>query len=470
MTFIPRSEPNRESRPVQKSTLQFVQTSGPLPRWQRLLNDPFQLLVRTSLLLALAGGFGLGWALLMSFAFRVPLVANTGALIQVHGQVQALGFITLLVMGVASRLVAAFHGAKLVTPRLVSLGGLTLAGGVVLRAVAQPLSPDPVRNAAIGVSGVLILGGVLLAIVAFGQTVRAGTPPPQREPVVLPLTMAGSLFGALLLNLIASVGLAQGGNLVPSPLDDAILHLELWGFATTMVLAIGRHTWPNLLLLPPPRERLLLPSLVLWAVGSLGVPLVWLLLPDVAAVRALAALAQLSGAALYAHVLGLFSPPARPTTIPRVSNPPRLWVRLAFGFLLLGAAANVLLALSADVRSLAAFVNASAARHALAQGFLLPIIVFMAARILPGFSTAMVRRPNRLNALMAALFVGALLRVGGEMLGGYAPGWNILVGAGGTIGAAAFTVFAIAVWRGREPLIQVAPRSGTIRIPVGRGS
>ncbi len=434
----------------------------PTSAWRRLLDDPFRLLVRTSLILALVGGFGLGWALLMSFTFRVPLFANPGALIQAHGQVQALGFVALMVMGVATRLVPVFHGAKLVGAPLVSVGGLTLASGVVLRAVSQPLPPDPLRNAAVGASGVLVLGGVLLAFAAFGRTVRAGKPREPREPVVLPLTMAGSLAGALLLNLIASFGLAQGSNLVPSPLDDAILHFELWGFATTMVLAIGRHTWPNLLLLRPARERLTLPSLVLWAIGSLGVPLAWLLLPEAPVVRAIAATAQLAGAILYGHGLRLFEPPARATTIPRVTNPPRLWLRTAFAFLVFAAAANVMLALSAHVRSLAALVNASAARHALAQGFLLPIIVFMAARIMPGFSAEMVRHPDRINALMGVLFAAALLRVGGEMIGGYAPGWNILVGAGGTLGTAAFVAFAIGVWRAREGLIQVTPLRPTV--------
>jgi hypothetical protein len=122
-------------------------------------------------------------------------------------------------------------------------------------------------------------------------------------------------------------------------------------------------------------------------------------------------------------------------------------MRVAFAFLLLGAAANVLIALSADVRSLAVFVNTSAARHALAQGFLLPVIVFMAARILPGFSAAMVGHPGRLSVLMGILFLAAALRVGGEMIGGYTPGWNLVVATGGTLGTAAFLAFAVGLWR-----------------------
>jgi hypothetical protein len=224
-----------------------------------------------------------------------------------------------------------------------------------------------------------------------------------------------------------------------------------------MVLAIGRHTWPNLLLLQPARARLTVPSLALWGIGSVGVPLAWLILPDLPAVRAVAGLAQLAGAILYAYGLRLFEPPARAMATPLASTTPRTWLRVAFGFLLVGATANVLLALNGGVGPLAAFLNASAARHALAQGFLLPVIIFMAARILPGYSTVMLRNPRRLDVLMGTLFAAALLRVGGQMVGGYAPGWNVLVGVGGTLGAAAFVVFAVGVWRAREGFIQMAP-------------
>src|SRR5205823_4577719 len=65
----------------------------------------------------------------------------------------------------------------------------------------------------------------------------------------------------------------------------------------------------------------------------------------------------------------------------------------------------------------------SAARHALAQGFLLPVIVVMAARILPGYSGYMLRRPRLLALLIWTLLAGAALRFVAELLGGYAPGW-----------------------------------------------
>ena len=97
----------------------------------------------------------------------------------------------------------------------------------------------------------------------------------------------------------------------------------------------------------------------------------------------------------------------------------------------------------------------SAGRHALAQGFLVPIIVIMAARILPVYSGWMVRHPSLLSGLLWTLFVGAALRSGGEMLGGYAGVWAMAVGTGALMSTGAFTVFAVGLWHAssqpREP-------------------
>jgi hypothetical protein len=152
--------------------------------------------------------------------------------------------------------------------------------------------------------------------------------------------MATSLLSALVLNVVASGQLAAGTATVPGGLDEAILHLELWGFASTIVFAIARHTWPNLLLLQPTRRAFITPSLLFWAIGSLGVPLAWLLVPDLRMPRVLATSSQLVGTSMYLVALRLFEPPARRAAIPLVTDPPRVWLRVAFAFLLDSAAAD----------------------------------------------------------------------------------------------------------------------------------
>lgn len=413
-----------------------------------LLSDPYPLLLRTSLALALLGGFGLGLAILLSFAFRWPLPGSVGALIQTHGQVQALGFVGLFVMAVATRLMPRLHGAQLVDAELISVGGLTVAAGVILRAVTPAWSHSPPRDALVALSGLLTLWGIVLALYAFGRTVRGGTRRQAMRPLLLPFTMVSSLLAALMLNLAASIGLASAWDVVPPALNEAILHLELWGFASTMILAIARNTWPNLLLLPPAASGALLPALVFWGIGSLGVPLTWLFAANVPGPRALMMAAQLAGALLYVVGLRLFEPPARASSLPRVTNPARAWARVAFGFLLASAAMNV----TATVGELgngfsATFTSLSAARHALAQGFVLPVIVLMASRILPGYSASMMRHPRVFSGLMWGLFAGALLRAGGEAIGGYTEGWNIVVACGATLSTVAFVIFAVGLWR-----------------------
>ena len=77
----------------------------------------------------------------------------------------------------------------------------------------------------------------------------------------------------------------------------------------------------------------------------------------------------------------------------------------------------------------------------------MPVIIFMAARILPGYSGAMMAHPERLALLMWCLLIAALLRVSGELGGGYSPGWSEVIAAGGALGVGAFAVFAVGLWR-----------------------
>ena len=51
------------------------------------------------------------------------------------------------------------------------------------------------------------------------------------------------------------------------------------------------------------------------------------------------ALAQLAGAVLYVVALRLYELPVRESGMPHVTNPTRLWARLAFALMLLAAAA-----------------------------------------------------------------------------------------------------------------------------------
>jgi hypothetical protein len=80
--------------------------------------------------------------LLLGFAFGLPLSAGTPALMQVHGQVQVFGFLAMFIMAVGVQLFPRFHATRLDRPMQVSAGGLMLAAGVVVRAIARSPSPS----------------------------------------------------------------------------------------------------------------------------------------------------------------------------------------------------------------------------------------------------------------------------------------------------------------------------------------
>jgi len=420
------------------------------------LDSPYRLLIRTSLALGVGAGFSLGVYLLVGFAFGLPLSAGTPALMQVHGQVQVFGFLAMFIAAVGVQLFPRFHATRLDHPAQVSAGGLLLAAGVVLRAIAQPLPVDTlIRPGALLLSALLTLFGIVLVVHAFARVMRAGAGPPASGwRALLPATMGASLILALTLNLAASVELAQGSSVLPFAQDEALIHLELWGFASTMVLAVSGRVFPKFLLLQPTREQLIRPALMLWLAGSIGTPAVWLLLQGAPLARTLTGLAQLVGAVLFVAALRLYELPARESGTPYVTNPTRRWVRLAFAMMLSAAAANLGIAIAEALGVTASVTQLSAARHLLAQGFLLPLIVLMAARILPGYSGSMLHRPRLLAALVWSLLLGAALRGAAELIGGYSPGWSLLVAVGGTLAVVAFTAFAFGLWRatGRTPL------------------
>src|SRR5205823_3316413 len=141
----------------------------------------------------------------------------------------------------------------------------------VLRIIAQPLPAEAgARPLLLISSAVLQLVGVLLAVHAFARVIRGGVQPrPSGWRALLPATMGGSLLLALALNLWLCVQLAQqSAVVVPFNQDEALLHLELWGFASTMVIAVSGRVFPKFLLLQSTREPLLRAGLLFWAVGT----------------------------------------------------------------------------------------------------------------------------------------------------------------------------------------------------------
>src|SRR3954447_824430 len=93
---------------------------------------PFETLARTSLVLGTVAGFGLGFLLLLPVAFRLPVELPWLPLVQVHGQVQTLGFAALFIFAVGTILFPRFLGVPDWNAERATRGGLLLASGVTL--------------------------------------------------------------------------------------------------------------------------------------------------------------------------------------------------------------------------------------------------------------------------------------------------------------------------------------------------
>jgi hypothetical protein len=426
-------------------------------------------LMRAALLLALLPGLGVGLLLVCVYGFRLPLLFPWPQLAQGHGQVQLLGFTLLFVMAVGLQLLPRFLAAPIRRPGRVGAGGALVALAVVLRLVAQPLDVGPARTAALVVAAAALPAGTLLALAEFASLRRRSVQPTRGPAAAWQAFVAVAvlaLAAALLLHTAALLRLAGGAALVPTGLDEALIHLELAGFATSMVLGVGSRILGRMLLLrghPALGDRLPLLAAAYGcglAVAGAG----WAL--DAAWLRPAGYAAELAVVSVWLWLVGLYGRPRRPSSTPRVTDPTRRWLRGAFAFLLLGAALRLGLAgREVLVGTAAAGTELSAARHAAAQGFLLVVMVVMAARMMPVYAADVAGRRGFLEAAVDLLLVGALLRVGAELVGGYAGPAGPLTALGGIASVAGFGVFAAGLWASlaRLPVPRAEPQGGAAR-------
>src|SRR5688572_14229199 len=239
---------------------------------------PFVVLARASLTLGAFGGFGLGLLVMLPLAFGIPIELPWLSLVQVHGQVQILGFAGLFIFAVGTILFPRFLGTPRWDARRAEQGGLLLAVGVLLRALAQPGEPSPLRSLMLVASGLLTLGGPLVFAGAVLRSYRASIQPFGAWQLALGIGF-GSLSLSLVLNLGAVLQMAVAGtNLVPPGLDDAIVHLQLRGFIVAVPLAVSLKVFPQLLLLRPPRAETFSWLLPTYLAGLLVGALSWFML------------------------------------------------------------------------------------------------------------------------------------------------------------------------------------------------
>lgn len=402
--------------------------------------------VATSLAAGLTVGFGLGLWLLLSRVWGVTLLgANWLALVQVHGLLQLFGFAGLFAMGIALHALPRFRGAASPPAALVWIAYLGIIGGLALRGVAQPTTDLPARSGVLVVGGVLLCMGTLSFAYAALRTLATGRNPHRADELLIGAGICAIPAAAV---LVAFETAGSASAVVAQSVDDRAIWIMLLGALATLIFGVWARVAPGFVAAVPANPRPLLLGGGLWLLGVLAQAFAvaagpWLLL---------------AGAALLARSIGVFGAGIARQSLHGDARLTRLGVRSAFVWLFVGLAI-----LAAGRLGLASsYFQVSAARHALALGFVTLMIYAVASRVLPSFTG---RRlwSRRLQALTLVVGnVGVALRVGAQLVpDGGGPGAAIN-GAAGILAYSALVLFAanaVRMWRSASsrPIVAGTP-------------
>jgi len=430
--------------------------------------ESYRLYLKTSLVLALTAGFGIGLLAVLGRAGGPDLGAYWLPLIQAHGQVQLLGWVGLFVVGVAYHVVPRFRGVAPPSRRVALATYALLLGAALVRAVGQPLA------VAMPLPGVFTLAAALqlAASTLFAVTLLRWLAPARGrwegyEPYLV--AAGGWLVVAGLLQVLVAwradtLGMGLVASLVAEPYLTAMFH----GFVLMAALGVTRRAIPLFMGLRPAHERL---GLGACAAINLGValevgggvasaiagPEPW------RGVALLGAALVFGGAVAFVLALRLYERAVMPPGAgqPRAHEP---YIRTAYGWLLfslgLGAALAVWELASGTPPSAGA---SNAARHALALGFISLLMFGVASRVVPVFGGVALWRRPLLAPIYVVFNIGVALRVAGELLGSADALGRALVACSGLLGYAGLALFALVLWRTLDTRAPVAPQPATVR-------
>lgn len=363
--------------------------------------------IYAALAFGVLGGFSLAFTLAIE-ALLVGVSVSWAVHAQLHGHLQVVGFAGLVVAGVAMKLLPRFGNGTVPRPNEVTAVLWCLGGGVLARAIGQPIVPyTPLGGVIVAAGAALELVGALLfariVLEIMGAGIRRG------EPHAIQIG-AGALWlvaaSALGLGWLAAMGL-NGDRLLRSDQDGVLLAILLFGFILDVFTGVGLRSFPTLFGMPAPSRALglaaallLQPGLALWVGGSLI---------DVTRVTALGQAAVGAGVLLLVSSFGFWR---RETRFAAASLPLAWALRGALLSLTLTGGLLAAHGLGAFLEDREFGVRAmDGTRHVFALGVVTLGIVGMAQLILPEFaSERLVRQPSpRRGPLFAVALLAAML-------------------------------------------------------------
>lgn len=406
----------------------------------------------TGLIFMLLPGTFLGVWNLIKISSREAAESISPAWIQAHGHAQLFGWVGTFILGIGFYSIPKLRKLKPFAPWSAWLTWALWITGVTVRWLSN-IYPWHWRIA-LPLSATLELGAFLIFFQAVA-THRSSGPAKPLEPwifVVIAATLG--LLASLLLNLGASFQLALHADspAFPHLFDQRYLIVSTWGFIVPMVWGFSARWLPVFMGLRPLRTSVLLVAL---AFNILGVILGFL-------ERFVAAgIFLLAGAALAVAAIRFFEPAVKLAKIVNVHRSFPVFIRIAYGWLLIAAALSIWAALVGVAPGIW-----GASRHALTVGFIAAMIFCVGQRILPSFCGMRVLWSPKLMVVMLVLLMsGCTLRVASEILAyqDYAKwAWNILpVSALIELTAVALFAVNLIVTFARPPVVVASPLTMT---------
>lgn len=385
--------------------------------------EHYRIFIISSLVLAGLAGFLLGLHIPLGRLFDWSSEGRRPDIIQVHGQVQLLGFAGLFVIGMSLRMMPRFAGSSLKLGVLVPVVWGLIAGSLAVRAFIQVWLPDDPRTfLAVATAYTLLLGaGAYMLIATATLTVdRHG----------LDGTSWFFLVGALFFLAQAGLGVLMAvdaandaGRLLPYLPNTAMLHLQIFGFLMSFIGGVSTRAFPSMMGRDRPDAGARRAAfLLLGAVSLHTAPLLWAEYGGYAT-----GLARVSGLGLaltgmvmleIARLTGVLTPAAN--RVAPASRAQFRLVRLAAVWIVLAGLFAIYLGLKGLVDGeVPAFFDLDALRHMVALGVVTTLIVGMGLLILPEFAGERIGAHSQTafsSALLVVLTAVVVLRAGPPLL------------------------------------------------------
>jgi uncharacterized protein involved in response to NO len=407
----------------------------------------------TGLIFMLLPGTFLGVWNLIKISSREAAESISPAWIQAHGHAQLFGWVGTFILGIGFYSIPKLRKLKPFALWSAKFTWALWVTGVTVRWFSN-IYPWHWRIA-LPLSATLELAAFLIFFQAVASHRPSGGSPKPLEPWIFVVVAATlGLLASLLLNLGASFQLALNADspAFPHLFDQRYLIVSTWGFIVPMIWGFSARWLPVFMGLRPLRNS---PLLLALAFNILGVILGFLEHFFVAGVFLLV------GAATAIVAIRFFEPALKPAKAVNVHRSFPVFVRIAYGWLLIAAALSIWAALAGVAPGIW-----GASRHALTVGFIAAMIFCVGQRILPSFcGMRILWSPRLMLVMLVLLMTGCTLRVASEILAyqDYATwAWNILpISALIELTAVALFALNLIVTFARPPVVVASPLTMT---------